>query len=166
MTTQYRLKYERIDAYCYDLKPDNYRPDWFMDKLSANEIITYPDCAICETPEGWARADIGDWIILLPNGDLRTCKRDIFEMLYEAIDDIPRTVGLSCGDCPACVPPIKVGVFGPPDRRICAARVEMRKDLPMIRCSLIPERFTSGGGIWNECPLFESLNNEVKKRSP
>lgn len=166
MTTKYRLKSKTIDAYCYDLKPDNHRPDWFVDKLTVNEIVTYPDSAVCRTPEGCSVARLGDWIILLPSGDLIVCKRDVFGVLYKEIDNVPSNVGLSCKDCPASVPPITVGVFVPMDQRICAARLVMRKDLPMMRCSIIPERFALGEGIWNECPLFESLNNAVKKRSP
>ncbi len=83
---KFRKKPVVIESYCYNLKGENYRPDWFMDKLSANEIVTYPTHAICKTLEGDMRVDLGDWIILGVKGEVYPCKPDIFEMTYEPVE--------------------------------------------------------------------------------
>ena len=81
----FRKKPVIIEAYCFDQKRDNYRPDWFQDRVSANEIITYPDHAIIKTLEGDMRADLGDWVIKGVKGEVYPCKPDIFEATYEMV---------------------------------------------------------------------------------
>lgn len=81
----FRKKPVIIEAYCFDQKRDNYRPDWFQDRVSANEIITYPDHAIIKTLEGDMRADLGDWVIKGVKGEVYPCKPDIFETTYEMV---------------------------------------------------------------------------------
>lgn len=80
---KFRKKPVVIDAYCYDQKRENYRPDWLTDAITANAVITYPDHAIIKTLEGDMRADLGDWIIKGVNGEIYPCKPDIFEATYE-----------------------------------------------------------------------------------
>ena len=68
-------------------------PDWWMDALSANRVMTGnidgrysggPDFAMIDTLEGRMRAERGDWIIKGVKGELYPCKPDIFEATYEA----------------------------------------------------------------------------------
>ena len=84
---KYRKKPVVIDAYCYDLKRDNYRPDWFMNKLSTNEIVTYKDYAIITNDHGDAFIELGDWVILDADGNLYPCSDELFKMTYEAVED-------------------------------------------------------------------------------
>jgi hypothetical protein len=76
----------------------NARPDWFQDKVTENEIITYseePDAGpfehtrtYCEikTLEGTMRGDYGDYIIQGVKGEIYPCKPDIFEATYDAVE--------------------------------------------------------------------------------
>ena len=78
------------------------RPDWFQDKVTANEIITFvvlkneddgtgdpfefnKTGCIIKTLEGDMTGDYGDWIIQGVKGEVYPCKPDIFEMTYEAV---------------------------------------------------------------------------------
>jgi hypothetical protein len=90
---QYRKKPVVIEAFRYGI--DN-RPDWFNDKVTANEIVTYlgydimkdrPSDFYCEikTLEGIMRGEYGDYIIQGVKGEIYPCKPDIFEMTYELI---------------------------------------------------------------------------------
>lgn len=83
---QFRKKPVVIEAYCFDQKRENYRPDWFQDRVSANEIITYPDHAIIKTLEGDMRAELGDWIIKGVKGEVYPCKPEIFSATYDPVD--------------------------------------------------------------------------------
>jgi hypothetical protein len=83
--TRFRKKPVIIEAYRYDQRPDNRRPDWFSDAVTANRIVTYPDHAIIETLEGTMRAGLGDWIIKGIYGELYPCKPDIFDATYEVV---------------------------------------------------------------------------------
>lgn len=93
---KYRKKPIVIDAFRMGMDP---RPDWFQDKVSANEIITYSDdpdkgpfefrrtyCDI-KTLEGTMRGDFGDYIIRGVQGEVYPCKPDIFEKTYEPVED-------------------------------------------------------------------------------
>ena len=82
---KFRKKPIVIEAYCFNQVRENYRPDWLQDRVTANEIITYPDHAIIKTLEGDMRADLGDWIIKGVKGEVYPCKPDIFEATYEAV---------------------------------------------------------------------------------
>ena len=68
-------------------------PDWFMDKVTTNDIILR-NCgyhkysieeAYCEinTLEGVMVGRGGDYIIKGVNGEIYPCKADIFEKTYE-----------------------------------------------------------------------------------
>ena len=77
-------------------------PDWFMDKVSANDILIWNDevkiddghgewhkekrttCKIA-TLEGVMNGDHGDYIICGIKGEIYPCKPDIFEESYEEI---------------------------------------------------------------------------------
>lgn len=41
-------------------------------------------CAFIPLPAGTKRADIGDWIIRSANGELYSCKDDVFKAAYES----------------------------------------------------------------------------------
>lgn len=71
-------------------------PDWFMDKVSSNDVILH-NCnynkysieeAYCEikTLEGVMVADGGDYIIKGVQGEFYPCKPDIFEQTYEKVN--------------------------------------------------------------------------------
>ena len=86
---EYRKKPVVIEAFKYGI---DYVPDWFMDKVTSNEIITYVGTDIrdsseyyCEikTLEGIMRGNYGDYIIKGVKGKIYACKPDIFEMTYE-----------------------------------------------------------------------------------
>ena len=80
---KYRKKPVVIEAYCYDQRRDNYRPDWFQDRVTDKTIITYPDCAYIHTLEGVMKVHLGDWVIKGVNGEVYPCKPDIFAATYE-----------------------------------------------------------------------------------
>ena len=82
---KYRKKPIVIDAFIYNVDP---RPDWFQDKVTSNDIITYPDdsCWI-KTLEGDMQGVKGDYIIQGVKGEIYPCKADIFKMTYEAVDE-------------------------------------------------------------------------------
>lgn len=75
------------------------RPDWFQDKVSANEITTHaiydredetpfhhkPTYCIINTLEGKMKGDYGDYIIQGIKGEVYACKPDIFELTYEKL---------------------------------------------------------------------------------
>ncbi len=80
---RYRKKPVVIEAYCFNQKHENYRPDWFQDAVSENKIVTFEDYAVIPTLEGMMRSDLGDWIIKGVKGEFYPCKPDIFEATYE-----------------------------------------------------------------------------------
>ena len=91
--TQYRKKPVVIEAFKYGI--DN-RPDWFNDKVTTNEIVTYvgydlrsPEEFYCEikTLEGIMRGDYEDYIIQGIKGEIYPCKPDIFEATYEIVNN-------------------------------------------------------------------------------
>lgn len=71
------------------------RPDWFQDKVSSNEIVTYimfqSDFAYsyCDikTLEGTMRGGHGDYIIQGVSGEVYPCKPDIFHETYELVEE-------------------------------------------------------------------------------
>lgn len=81
----FRKKPVEIEA--FRLAIDNI-PDWFMDKVSSNDIILrgeYRDLQSCEinTLEGVMVGNKGDYIIKGVKGEIYPCKPDIFEATYE-----------------------------------------------------------------------------------
>jgi len=96
---QYRKKPVVIEAFKYGIDP---RPDWFSDKVTSNQIITYvgtdvrdPSEYYCEikTLEGIMRGDCGDYIIKGVQGEIYPCKPEIFEMTYDKVEE--GTLGMS-----------------------------------------------------------------------
>ena len=81
--SEYRKKPVVIEAFKYNIDP---RPDWFMDRVTNNTIITYPLFCEIETLEGRMIGKEGDWIIKGVKGEIYPCKPDIFEATYEKID--------------------------------------------------------------------------------
>lgn len=79
---KYRKKPVIIEAFRYYIDP---RPDWFCDKVSTNDIITYETYCEIKTLEGVMRGDKEDWIIKGIKGEIYPCKPDIFEKSYEEV---------------------------------------------------------------------------------
>lgn len=95
---KYRKKPVVIDAFRMGIDP---RPDWFQDKVTTNEIITFSldeedmsndignpfefkrTYCVINTLEGKMKGDYGDYIIQGVQGEIYPCKPDIFEMTYE-----------------------------------------------------------------------------------
>lgn len=82
---KYRKKPVVIEAFKLGVDP---MPDWFMDKVTTNEIVLRDarvglDCAEIKTLEGVMRADRGDMVIQGVKGEVYPCKPDIFEATYE-----------------------------------------------------------------------------------
>lgn len=90
---KYRKRPVVIDAFQYGVEP---RPDWFSDKVTTNEIVTYcesdlrqPEDYYCEikTLEGIMRGNCFDFIIQGVNGEIYPCKPSIFYKTYEKIEE-------------------------------------------------------------------------------
>lgn len=84
---KYRKKPVVIEAFKYGIESI---PDWFMDKVSTNEITLrgeYKDPSHCEiqTLEGTMIGKVGDFIIKGVAGEIYPCKPDIFEKTYEEV---------------------------------------------------------------------------------
>lgn len=81
---KFRKKPVVIEAFRFQI--DDIMPDWFMDRVTNNIIITHEDgtCDI-NTLEGMMKANKGDYIILGVNGEVYPCKPDIFEKTYEIV---------------------------------------------------------------------------------
>lgn len=81
---KYKKKPVVIEAVRYMI--DDSLPDWFMDRVSNNTIITHEDgtCHI-KTLEGIMKSKYGDYIILGVNGEVYPCKPDIFQKTYEEV---------------------------------------------------------------------------------
>lgn len=85
---KYRKKPVIIEAFRMGV---DYIPDWFMDKVTSNEIklsrnLNETYCYI-KTLEGTMKADYGDYIIRGVNGEIYPCKPDIFEKTYERVEE-------------------------------------------------------------------------------
>ena len=81
---KYRKKPVEIEAVRFMI--DDALPDWFMDRVTNNTIITHSDgtCDI-KTLEGIMKASKGDYIILGVSGEVYPCKPDIFKKTYDEI---------------------------------------------------------------------------------
>jgi len=94
--TQYRKKPVVIEAFRMGIDS---RPDWFQDKVTTNEIVTYTvnedengnpfefqkTWCFIQTLEGEMKGDYGDYIIQGIKGEIYPCKPDIFEATYEKV---------------------------------------------------------------------------------
>jgi len=90
--SKYKKKPVVVEAFQFYVEP---MPDWFMDKVSSNEIVlkncNHDKCSVnyayCEikTLEGTMVANAGDYIIKGVEGEIYPCKTDIFNRTYERI---------------------------------------------------------------------------------
>lgn len=94
---KYRKKPVEIEAFRLGI---DYIPDWFMDKVTSNEVILHRIsfdesrannygqmlCKI-KTLEGVMQAYEGDYIVKGVQGEIYPCKPDIFEKTYELVGD-------------------------------------------------------------------------------
>jgi hypothetical protein len=81
---KYRKKPVIIEAFRYYI---DFIPDWFMDKVTSNQIIMHPTHCEINTLEGLMRGEKGDYIIKGVQGEIYPCKPDIFEMTYEQVNN-------------------------------------------------------------------------------
>ena len=81
--TKYRKKPIVIEAFKFRV---DYCPDWFMDAVSNNEIITTETECFIRTLEGCMIAKKGDYIIQGIKSEIYPCKPDIFEKTYEKVE--------------------------------------------------------------------------------
>ena len=89
---KYRSRPVEIEAFRFYVDPI---PDWFMDKVTTNEIILH-DCnyridgnfAYCliKTSVSEMRGNAGDYIIKGVWDEIYPCKPDIFKQTYEIIN--------------------------------------------------------------------------------
>ena len=92
--SKYKKKPVVVEAFQFYVDP---MPDWFMDKVSSNEIVLKNcdhdrysiDDAYCEikTLEGTMQANGGDYIIKGIEGEIYPCKTDIFKRTYERVKE-------------------------------------------------------------------------------
>lgn len=85
---KFRKKPVVVDAFVLGI---DHMPDWFCDKRSKNEIVTFGYCdhlsgCHIHTLEGVMTASRGDYIIKGVQGEVYPCKPDIFAMTYEPTD--------------------------------------------------------------------------------
>lgn len=80
---KFRKKPVVIEAFRYRIDD---RPDWFTEKVNANEIITHETHCDIHTLEGWMRGEVEHYIIQGVKGEVYPCKPDIFEATYEPVE--------------------------------------------------------------------------------
>ena len=94
------MKYRKNPVIIEAFKLGNPIPDWFMDKVSSNNIILHRIpfdearamnygqiwCEI-KTLKGVMTAYEGDYIIKGIDGEIYPCKIDIFEETYEFVEE-------------------------------------------------------------------------------
>lgn len=88
---KYRKKPVEVEAFKLGV---DYIPDWFMDKVTTNDIFLRPGIpgigdmsADITTLEGLMRANYGDFIIKGVAGEIYPCKPDIFMQTYELVEE-------------------------------------------------------------------------------
>lgn len=91
---KYRKKPVVIEAFQLGI---DYIPDWFMDKVTSNDVILHGTSsgfehhddinADIKTLEGVMHANFGDFIIKGVKGEVYPCKPDIFYATYEKSED-------------------------------------------------------------------------------
>ena len=96
---EYRKKPVIIDAFKWTGGPDQLEdPLWMVDSLQKGFVKFVPEGIKVDTTEGYVIATPGDYIIKGVDGELTTCKPDIFEATYEPV--IPPDPELVA--CPFC----------------------------------------------------------------
>ena len=91
---RYRNKPVEVDAFQLT-DPERIAPEWFTQAV-ADEVVWIDrslqdghvkvyGCTI-HTPEGKMHAKLGDYIIRGVNGELYSCKPDIFQKTYEKVE--------------------------------------------------------------------------------
>ena len=97
---KYKKKPVVIEAFRLGI---DYIPDWFMDKVTTNEIVLLGDKngADINTLEGVMHACYGDFIIQGVDGEIYPCKPDIFSRTYEELSYAERAAEGKrwCYDC-------------------------------------------------------------------
>lgn len=90
MNRQFRKKPVVINAFQFGVDPTV--PDWWMDALSANKVVThgsdawdFPESASIHTLEGVMIAQRKDYIIQGVKGEIYPCKPEIFEATYDEV---------------------------------------------------------------------------------
>lgn len=72
------------------------QPDWFCNKVSSNDIITFETHCEIKTLEGTMRGEVGDYIIQGVKGEIYPCKPDIFQETYESAPHLVMVCGVDC----------------------------------------------------------------------
>ena len=83
---KYRKKPVEVEAVQFDGKTESI--EWISQQLSVDaRLLKSSERLIIETSKGIKKVAIGDYIIKDINGELNTCKPDIFQKTYEKIED-------------------------------------------------------------------------------
>lgn len=94
------MKYKRkpaiVEAFRFDADSEMAAPEWFSREVQ-NERIFIDRCITdgvarvygCSINTRYCRekAKVGDYIILEPSGEIRTCKANVFKKEYERMQD-------------------------------------------------------------------------------
>jgi len=82
----YRKKPIVVEAFRFMI--DEYMPEWFIEAMNKDKIITYEDgsCTIDTLKEGIMEADKGDYIIKGIKGEVYPCRPNIFHQTYQPYD--------------------------------------------------------------------------------
>ena len=85
---KYRKKPVEVEAVQFDGKTESI--EWISQQLSVDaRLLKSSERLIIETSKGIKKVAIGDYIIKDINGELNTCKPDIFQKTYEADEKTP-----------------------------------------------------------------------------
>ena len=84
--SKYIKKPVEVEAVQFDGKTESI--EWISQQLSVDaRLLKSSERLIIETSKGIKKVAIGDYIIKDINGELNTCKPDIFQKTYEKIED-------------------------------------------------------------------------------
>ena len=82
---KYRKKPVEVEAVQFDGKTESI--EWISQQLSVDaRLLKSSERLIIETSKGIKKVAIGDYIIKDINGELNTCKPDIFQKTYEEVE--------------------------------------------------------------------------------
>ena len=86
---KYRKKPIVIDAYKLHAVDCNCCPEWLRDFIHNKDLCEiHVDHITIKTLKGWMRANKGDYIIRGIKGEFFPCKPEIFEAIYEKVEDL------------------------------------------------------------------------------